>query len=105
MRCTRGAIFDVAVDVRPGSPTRGRHVAVVLAAERGTQLYVPRGFAHGFQTLTDDTEVSYQISTPYRPELARGYRWDDPTFAIQWPEPPAVISEKDRSLPFFGAEG
>lgn len=102
VRCTRGAIFDVAVDVRPGSPTRGRHVAVVLAAERGTQLYVPRGFAHGFLTLADDTEVAYQISTPYAPELARGYRWDDPALAIPWPAPPAVISEKDRNLPVFG---
>jgi dTDP-4-dehydrorhamnose 3,5-epimerase len=102
VRVTRGAIWDVIVDLRPGSPTCRRHFAVVLSAEAGNQLYVPRGFAHGFQTLADATEVSYQISDFYAPESARGYRWDDPAFAIPWPEPVTVISEKDRALPLYG---
>ena len=102
VRCTRGAIWDVIVDLRPESPTFRQHIAVVLSAEGGNQLYIPRGFAHGFQTLTDEAEVFYQISAAYAPESARGYRYDDRAFDIPWPEPPAVISERDRSLPLFG---
>ena len=104
VRVTRGALWDVIVDLRPGSPTLRKHFAIVLSADLGNQLYVPKGMAHGFQTLEDATEVSYQISEPYAPEAARGYRWDDPAFAIPWPEPATVISEKDRSLPFFSVD-
>lgn len=102
VRVTRGALWDVIVDLRPESSTFRRHFAVVLAADLGNQLYIPKGMAHGFLTLEDGTEVSYQISEPYAPDLARGYRWDDPAFAIPWPEPVMVISEKDRSWPWFG---
>lgn len=101
VRCTRGSIWDVIVDIRPGSPTRGRHFAVELSAEARNALYIPKGFAHGFITLEDEAEVFYQISAPYSAEHARGYRWDDPTFAIPWPEPATVISERDRNLPLF----
>jgi dTDP-4-dehydrorhamnose 3,5-epimerase len=101
VRVTRGAVWDVVVDLRPGSPTFRRHFAVELTVEEGNALYIPKGFAHGFQTLADGSEVFYQISEFYAPEAARGYRWDDPAFAIPWPEPPSVISEKDRNLPLF----
>ena len=98
--CTRGAIFDVAVDVRPGSRSRGKWVGVELSADNGSALYIPGGFAHGFQTLTDDTEVLYHISERYRPEAARGVRWDDPDLAIAWPcAEQRVISGRDRALP------
>lgn len=105
VRVTRGAIWDVIVDVRPGSPTFRQHFSVVLSAEARNELYIPKGTAHGFQTLEDETEVFYQISEFYAPESARGYRWDDPSFAIPWPEPVTVISEKDRNLPLFGEAG
>ena len=101
VRVTRGSVHDVVVDVREGSPTRGQHVAVALTAELGNQVYVPPGFAHGFQTLEDGTEVFYQISAGYSPEHARGYRFDDPTLAIRWPEPVTVISDRDLRLPRF----
>ncbi|HEV8629155.1 MAG TPA: dTDP-4-dehydrorhamnose 3,5-epimerase [Thermoanaerobaculia bacterium] len=104
VRCSRGAIFDVVVDVRPGSPTRGRHVSVTLSADDGRQVYVPAGFAHGFQTLLDATEVSYQISAPFSAAHGRGFRYDDPTLAIPWPEPVTVISARDRELPRFPVE-
>jgi dTDP-4-dehydrorhamnose 3,5-epimerase len=104
VRVARGSIFDVVVDVRPDSATRGRHVAMVLSAELGNQVYVPAGFAHGFQTLEDDTEVCYQISAPYSAAHARGYRYDDPTLAIPWPEPMTMISDRDLLLPGFGEE-
>lgn len=103
VRVTRGAVWDVIVDLRPDSPTFQQHVAVVLSAEEGNQLYIPKGIAHGFQTLADETEVFYQISAFYAPEAARGYRWDDPAFSIPWPEPVTVMSEKDRNLPLFGS--
>ncbi len=89
------------MDLRPDSPTFRKHFGVVLSAEAGNALYIPKGMAHGFQTLEDATEVFYQISELYAPEAARGYRWDDPAFGIPWPEPPSVISEKDRNLPLF----
>lgn len=101
VRCTRGSIWDVIVDIRTGSPTRGQCFAVVLSAEARNALYIPKGFAHGFITLEDAAEVFYQISASYSAEHARGYRWDDPTFAIPWPEPATVISERDRNLPLF----
>jgi len=101
VRVVRGEIWDVIVDLRPDSPTHLRHAAVILSAENRHALYVPRGVAHGFLTLADETEILYQISEFYKPEAARGYRFDDPTFAIPWPEPPTVISERDRTLPFY----
>jgi dTDP-4-dehydrorhamnose 3,5-epimerase len=100
VRCTRGAVFDVIVDLRPGSSTFKRWVSVALSADNRSLVYIPGGFAHGFQTLVDDTELFYQISTPYAPEAARGIRWDDPTLAIPWPVADArVISARDLALP------
>ncbi len=104
VRVTRGTLWDVIVDLRPESPTFKSHFAVVLSAGEGNQLYIPKGMAHGFQTLEDATEVSYQISEPYAPASSHGYRWDDPAFAIPWPEPVTMMSEKDRNLPFFAEE-
>ena len=106
VRCTAGAIFDVIVDLRPDSPTYTEWVGVELEAERGDALYVPKGFAHGFQTLVDETDVLYMISNPYVPEAASGVRWDDPAFAIQWP-PAAIrtISERDRAWPDYRRSG
>jgi dTDP-4-dehydrorhamnose 3,5-epimerase len=101
VRCTRGAIHDVIIDLRPDSPTYTQHVAVVLTAEDRKALYVPKGFAHGFQTLEDDTEVFYQISEFYSPEHSRGVRWDDPAFAIVWPADEPTMSERDRRYPDF----
>jgi dTDP-4-dehydrorhamnose 3,5-epimerase len=101
VRCTRGALFDVAVDVRPGSATERQWRGVRLAAREPRALYLAEGLAHGFLTLEDDTEVSYLISTRYVPEAARGARFDDPAFAIDWPAPPAVIAERDRSFPSY----
>jgi dTDP-4-dehydrorhamnose 3,5-epimerase len=101
VRVTHGAIWDVIVDLRADSLTFKQHFSVVLSDEEGTQLYIPKGMAHGFQTLEDATEVFYQISEPYAPASARGYRWDDPAFAIPWPEAVSVISERDQQLPFF----
>jgi dTDP-4-dehydrorhamnose 3,5-epimerase len=99
VRCTRGAIFDVAVDLRPASPTRRQWQGFELTAENGMALYIPRGFAHGFQTLAPDSEVFYQISQFYAPEAASGVRYDDPAFAIAWPLPVAAISPQDRAWP------
>lgn len=96
VRCTRGAIFDVIVDVRPGSPTRHRWVGVELTPEDGRALYIPAGFAHGFQALADATEVAYQMSEFFHPEAARGLRWDDPKLAIAWPLGPVNVSAKDQ---------
>lgn len=94
--CTRGAIHDVLVDLRPGSLTRGRWFAAVLSAENRRLLFAPRGFAHGFQTLEDDTEVTYHLSAAYHPEAGRGVRWNDPAIGIHWPLEVSVISERDR---------
>lgn len=99
IRCVRGALFDVAVDLRPGSATLGRWVAATLSADSGTAIHIPEGCAHGFQTLSDDTELFYQISTPYRPGLTRGVRWNDPELAIAWPLDRPVLSDRDRALP------
>lgn len=101
VRCTMGSIYDVIIDLRPESPTFMDHYAVVLSAQNRKALYVPEGIAHGFQTLEDNTEVFYQMSEFYVPESARGIRWDDPAFAIQWPPDARTISEKDRAYPDF----
>lgn len=99
VRCTRGRLFDVAVDLRPDSSTFRAWVGVELTPENGRALYVPRGCAHGSLTLSDDTEVSYQISADHSPDHARGVRWDDPLFGIAWPEPYTVIAPRDRDYP------
>jgi dTDP-4-dehydrorhamnose 3,5-epimerase len=102
IRCTRGAIFDAIIDLRPDSFTYKQHFALELSAQNGEALYVPEGFAHGFQTIEDETEVSYQMTEFFAPELARGVRWDDPAFQIVWPEADArVILERDRNYPLF----
>ncbi len=103
VRCTRGAAFDVAVDLRPGSPTRGRWTSVEITAENGLALYLPPGVAHGFQTLVDDTDIFYQMAQPYRPEAARGIRWDDPALGIAWPIPDPILSPRDAALPTLEA--
>lgn len=103
VRCTRGSIYDVILDLRPESPTFRKWIAVELSADNRRMLYIPAGLAHGFQSLTDDAEVFYQISTPYHPELARGVRWDDPAFGIEWPVMERIISDKDRQYPDFAA--
>jgi len=99
VRCTRGAILDVAVDLREGSPTRHRWVWADLTARNGRALYIPAGFAHGFQTLTDESEVFYQMTENYHGDLARGARWDDPIFGIAWPLPDPILSERDLAHP------
>jgi dTDP-4-dehydrorhamnose 3,5-epimerase len=101
VRCTQGAIWDVIVDLRENSPTLRRWYGVELAAESRRALYVPEGFAHGFQTLTDDAEVLYMMSEFYHPESARGLRWDDPKLGIAWPLPDPVMSGRDRSYPLL----
>ena len=101
MRCTRGAIWDVIVDLREGSPTRLRWHALELTAENRTALYVPEGLAHGFQTLSDDAEVLYQMSVPYHADLARGVRWDDPRIGIRWPLADPIVSARDRAYPLL----
>jgi dTDP-4-dehydrorhamnose 3,5-epimerase len=102
VRCTRGAVFDVAVDLRPGSPTLHRWHGVELSADNGVALWIARGFAHGFQTLTADAEVLYAMSTPFVAGSGHGVRWDDPAFGIAWPEPPPsgrVMNERDATYP------
>jgi dTDP-4-dehydrorhamnose 3,5-epimerase len=99
----RGAIFDVAIDLRADSPSYCNWYGVELTATNHRMMYLPVGLAHGFQTLTDDSEILYQMGHRYVPGAARGVRWDDPAFAIEWPEPPVerVISERDRGYPDF----
>jgi dTDP-4-dehydrorhamnose 3,5-epimerase len=101
VRCTRGAIHDVIIDLRPGSATFSRHHAMELTAENRLTLYIPHGFAHGFQTLVDDTEVLYQMSEFYAPAAARGVRWDDPAFGIAWPIADPILHARDRAYPDF----
>jgi dTDP-4-dehydrorhamnose 3,5-epimerase len=103
VRCVRGAIFDVAVDLRPASASFGRWHGVELSAENRRAFYIPAGLAHGFQTLTDASEVLYQMGYRYVPEAARGVRWDDPALAIDWPAPAGerTISERDLGYPDF----
>jgi dTDP-4-dehydrorhamnose 3,5-epimerase len=104
VRCTRGAIYDVAVDLRPDSPSYLRWFGLELSPENGYALFVPEGCAHGFQTLADASEVLYQISAPYVPDAGRGVRWDDPAFGIEWPAPPAggrTMTSRDAEYPDF----
>lgn len=98
IRCCSGAIYDVIVDIRPASPTYGKWAAAELTSENRKMLYTPEGFAHGFQTLVDNTEVSYQISASYQPEYARGVRWNDPVFGIEWPVSHPILSARDRAF-------
>lgn len=101
VRCTMGSIYDVIVDLRPHSPTYKKWIAVELSAKNRKMLYIPEGFAHGFQTLEDNAEVFYQMSTFYVPAAARGVPWNDPTFAIDWPHDERIISQKDQQYPNF----
>ena len=101
VRCIRGAIVDIIVDMRPGSPTRLQHVKVELTAENRRALYVPPYFAHGYQTLTDETEVTYLVSGSYAPHAERGLRWDDPDLGLAWPVPVSRISAKDAAWPLL----
>ncbi|MDY6826334.1 MAG: dTDP-4-dehydrorhamnose 3,5-epimerase [Bacillota bacterium] len=101
VQCVRGSLYDVIIDLRPQSETCCRWLGVELSADNRRLLYVPEGFAHGFQTLEDDTAVHYLMSQFYAPEYARGVRWNDPAFGIKWPLSDPVISEKDRQLPDY----
>jgi dTDP-4-dehydrorhamnose 3,5-epimerase len=101
VRCTRGGIYDVVIDIRPQSPTFRQWIAATLTALNHHMLYIPEGCAHGFLTLEDNTEVFYQMSEFYNPELARGVRWNDPAFQVEWPAEVRVISERDRTYPNF----
>lgn len=102
VRVTRGVIFDVIVDLREESPSFGCWFGVELSAENHRQLYIPKGVAHGFQTLVAETEVLYQMTTPFVPDAARGIRWDDPDIAIKWPEAPSrIVSARDAALPLL----
>jgi dTDP-4-dehydrorhamnose 3,5-epimerase len=99
IRCTRGAVWDVLLDMRAESPAYGRWVGVELCASEALEVYAPRGVAHGFITLADDTELHYQMAGRHSPEHARGVRWDDPAFGVRWPREPVVMSEADRTRP------
>jgi dTDP-4-dehydrorhamnose 3,5-epimerase len=103
VRCLRGVLYDVIVDLRPQSPTCRQWAAFELTAESRSMLYIPAGFAHGFQTLTPDTEISYMISAPYAPDAGWGIRYDDPALGIEWPMAVTCISERDRSWPDLDA--
>ena len=101
LRCTRGRMYDVAVDIRKGSPQYGQWVGVEMSAENKKQLFIPRGFAHGFITLTDDVEVQYKADNYYAPDCEGNIRWDDPEIGVQWPIQPAILSDKDKSAPLL----
>jgi len=101
VRCTLGAIYDVIIDLRPHSHTFKQWVAVELTAENHRMFYIPEGFAHGSQTLVDNTEVFYQMSEFYHPECSRGVRWDDPTFGIRWPVSDLIVSDRDSCFDMF----
>lgn len=103
VRCLRGTIFDVVVDVRPDSPSFGQHQSFELSADNLRQLYIPAGFAHGFQTLTDDCMLHYQMGASFSAGSARGFRWDDPAVGISWPLPVTLLSDRDKDLPVLGA--
>jgi len=101
VRCTMGSIHDAIIDLWPDSPTFMQHWATILSATNRRAIYVPEGFAHGFQTLQDDTEVFYQMSAPYAPDANTGVRWNDPVFGLRWPLPVTDMSERDRTFPDF----
>ena len=101
VRCTAGAVFDVVVDIRAASPTCRQWYGTELTAENRRSLFIPPGFAHGFVCLSADAEVYYMISAVHAPQFGRGFRWNDPAFAIEWPLPPAVISERDAGYPLL----
>jgi len=101
VRCTAGSIYDVIIDLRPSSSAFRKHFGIELSARNRKMLYIPEEFAHGFQTLEDDTEVFYQMSQYYSPEHSRGVRWDDPAFGISWPPGERIIIERDRTYPDF----
>jgi len=103
VRCTAGAIYDVIVDLRPNSPTLRRWFGVELSAANHRSLFVPKGLAHGFITLSDDTEVLYMISVPYVPGFERGVRWNDPAIGISWPMAPSAVAARDAAYPLLGA--
>jgi dTDP-4-dehydrorhamnose 3,5-epimerase len=104
VRVTRGAVFDVIVDIRTGSPTLRRWFGVELSADNRRQIYIPRGVAHGFQTLANETEVLYEMTTAFHPEAACGLRWNDPALGIRWPLPVAQLSDKDAAWPLLSDE-
>jgi dTDP-4-dehydrorhamnose 3,5-epimerase len=104
VRCTRGAIYDVAVDIRPRSKTFLKWYAIELTSENRRMMFIPQGFAHGFQTLVDESEVSYVMFELYHPEAARGFRWDDPKLGITWPLVSQIVSDKDRMYPLIHTE-
>ena len=101
LRCVRGAVHDVIVDLRRESSSFGQSFGVELSAENGLALFVPAGFAHGFLTLRDDTDVHYHMGAKYQPDAGRGFRWNDPMFAVEWPSQPSVISPRDAAYPDF----
>jgi dTDP-4-dehydrorhamnose 3,5-epimerase len=101
VRCTRGAIWDAIIDLRPASPTYTKYFALELTAESGRALYIPAGFAHGFVTLEDATEVLYQMTNYHEPSAARGVRWNDPAFAVAWPVGEPILHPRDASYPDF----
>ncbi len=102
VRCTRGEIFDVIIDIRTDSPTYMQHLSITLNEDNHTMLYIPKGFAHGFQTMKDNTEIFYQMSEFYTPDAARGIRWNDPSFEIEWPiVKEKIMSEKDQAYPDY----
>lgn len=101
VRCVRGAVFDAAVDVRPGSPTYGRHVAVELTQDNRLALYVPRGFAHGYVTLAEETDVTYKVDAEYARDAEGGLAWNDPTVGIAWPVASPILNERDRAWPLL----
>lgn len=105
VRCTRGALLDVIVDLRPESPAFRQWDAVTLTADNRRMLYMPEGIAHGYITLADETEAYYHTSSPWVREAESGVRWDDPAFGIEWPMAPVVISDKDRAWPLWQAAG
>jgi dTDP-4-dehydrorhamnose 3,5-epimerase len=104
VQCTQGAIYDVMIDLRPDSPTFCEHLGVLLSAENYRMLYIPEGFAHGFLTLADHSNVFYLMSEFYAPDCARGFRWNDPAFNISWPDTPRILSERDAGYPDFSME-
>lgn len=105
VRCTRGAIFDAAIDLRPNSPSFRAVAGVELTADNRAALYVPAGVAHGFQTLSDDAEVLYMIDPAFAPGFGDGVRWDDPAFGLRWPEPVTLIADRDASWPLWQDRG